>query len=244
MSPVIALARALAQMTDPAFLGVLARSMIWSLVAFVALAIGLSRLSAWALTHTGFAGGSWLAPVLGVTGSIFVAHLLFLPVAGIVASLFADRIAAAVERRWYPALPPARPAPLAAQAWDGIVLGAQILALQIVALLLSPFVAGLSPPLGWLIAAWAIGRGLAVQVAMRRMDRRAALALYRRLRPGVLFQGALATAASLLPVANLLVPVLTVAALTHVLTLDGREDRREDGREGGRGSGLSFITQA
>lgn len=218
-------ARAIAQLTDPAFLGVVLRSVLWTLLAFVAVAIGLSHVLDWALrsmsggTHTGF-----IAFLLGATGSVLLAHLLFLPVAGIVATLYADRIAAAVERRWYPDLPPGRPAPLVAQAWDGIVLGLEILGLQIVALLLAPFVAGLSLPLGWGIAAWAIGRGLAVSVAMRRMDRRSALALYRRLRPNILFQGLLATAASLVPVANLLVPVLAVAAITHVLARAARQD--------------------
>ena len=217
MSPLVPPARAIAQLTDPAFLGVLFQSVLWTLLAFAGLAVALSYLSGWGLSWLGWQDGGWLAPVLGTAGSVFLAHLLFLPVAGVVATLFADRVAGAVERRWYPRLPPGRPAPIVAQSWDGLVLGFQILGLQAMALLLTPFVAGLSLPLGWAIAAWAIGRGLAVAILMRRMDRRAALMAYRRLRPAILFQGLLATAASLLPVVNLLVPVLVVASITHVL---------------------------
>ena len=217
MSPLTPPARAIAQLTDPAFLGVLFHSVFWTLLAFAGVAVALSYLSGYGLTWLGWHEGGWLAPLLGTAGSVFLAHLLFLPVAGVVATLFADRIAGAVERRWYPNLPPGRPAPIVAQGWDGLVLGLQILGLQVVALLLTPFVAGLSLPLGWAIAAWAIGRGLAVAILMRRMDRRAALTTYRQLRPAILFQGLLATAASLLPVVNLLVPVLVVASITHVV---------------------------
>ena len=217
MSPLVPPTRAIAQIPDPAFLGALFQSVFWALLTFVGLAVALSYATGWGVAALGWHDGGWLGPLLGVTGSVLLAHVLFLPVAGVVASLFADRVAGAVERRWYPGLPPGRPAPLAAQAWDGVVLGLQLLGLQVAALLLTPFVAGLSLPLGWAIAAWAIGRGLAVAILMRRMNRRAALAAYRGLRPEILFQGLLATAASLLPVANLLVPVLVVASITHVL---------------------------
>ena len=73
--------------------------------------------------------------------------------------------------------------------------------------------------IGWAVAAFAVGRGLFVAVAMRRMDRPAALALYASRRPAVLAQGALVVAASLVPLLNLLAPVLGIAAMVHVLHL-------------------------
>ena len=71
--------------------------------------------------------------------------------------------------------------------------------------------------LGWFVASWAVGRGLFMPVAMLRMDRATASALYRRDRPIVLVQGALLTAAGLVPVLNILAPILGVAAMVHVL---------------------------
>jgi CysZ protein len=114
-------------------------------------------------------------------------------------------------------LPPRHGAPLSVQAWDGVALGAQVLALQIVALLLALALPGIGLVLGWAIAGWAIGRGLFVAVAMRRMSRMEALRLYGRRRGAIFMQGGVLALASIVPLLNLLIPVLGVAALTHVL---------------------------
>ncbi len=212
MFPLTPALRAVAQLDDPVFLGVALRGVLWTLLLFVALAIGIEQAG-----HGWLGLSGWLAGALGGVGVALLAWLAFLPVAGLVASLFVDRVALRVERRFYPDLPPARPARFAAQVWDGVVLGVQVLLLQVIALVLAPFLLGASLPLGWAIAAWAIGRGLFVAVAMRRMTRDEALARYGRWRALVVFQGLLIAAGSLLPLVNLLVPVLGVAAMVHVL---------------------------
>ncbi len=206
--------RALAQLDDPAFLGVLGRSMLWALAGFLALAVLLGR-GAEAL----LSGHPWLAGLFGGVGAALLAFYFFLPIAGVIAMLFLDRIAEAVERRFYPGLPPARPAPLAAQAWDGVALGLRVFAWQAIVLLLAlvPMLAPVAAPLGWIVAAWSVGRGLFVAVAMRRMPRAAAAALYGRNRLSVLAQGALITLGSVVPVLNLFVPVLGTAAMVHLL---------------------------
>ena len=206
--------RAFAQFDDPAFFGVLWRSVAWALAGIVALALLLARGAEAAL-----AGHPWLAGLLGGVGAVVLAFYFFLPLAAVIALLFVDRIAAAVERRWYPGLPPARPAPLAAQVWDGLALGLRVFAWQALALLLSlvPLLAPVAAPLGWLVAAWSVGRGLFVAVAMRRMPRSQAAALYARRRPAVLAQGALIALGSAVPGLNLLVPLLGTAAMVHVL---------------------------
>jgi uncharacterized protein involved in cysteine biosynthesis len=228
--------RALAQMDDPVFLGAVWRSVAWTLAGFVALAALLVWGGHAALAgHGGWLG--WLAGALGGVGATLLAFYLFLPLASVVASLFADRIAAAVERRFYPGLPPAHPAPFAQQAWDGVALGLRVLAWQILTLLLIliPPLAPIAAPLGWLISAWSVGRGLFVAVAMRRMDRPYAAAAYLAHRPAVLAQGALMAVASLVPLLNLFVPVLGTAAMVHVLqgatpTRDGARGVATPGR--------------
>jgi CysZ protein len=206
--------RALAQLDDPAFLGVLVRSVLWALAAFAALAVALARG-----TEAALAGHPWLAGLLGSVGALVLAFYFFLPLASVIAMLYVERVAAAVERRNYPALPPAQPAPFAAQAWDGLALGLRVLVWQVAALLLSliPVLAPVAAPLGWLIAAWSVGRGLFVAVAMRRMGRAQATALYVRRRPSVLAQGALIALGCVVPGVNLLVPVLGTAAMVHLL---------------------------
>lgn len=208
--------RAISQLDDPVFAGVVLRGVLSALLLFALLGLAIDQAA-----HGWFGMAGWLAGLLGGVGAALLAWLAFLPVVGLIAALFADRVAARVEQRFYPGLRPARPAALAAQLWDGVALGAQVLLLQLAALLLAPFVLGASLPLGWIVAAWAIGRGLFVAVAMRRMGRLDALALYRARRATVVFQGALIAALGVVPLLNLLAPVLGVAAMVHVLHQGG-----------------------
>lgn len=210
-------ARAVGQLGDPAFLGVLIRSVAWSVACFAALAAG----AIWAV-HRLLALHGWLAwggDFLGTIGASLLAFWLFLPVAAAIGTCYFERIALAVERRFYPWLPPASHASALEQAWDGVAVALQVLALNIAALLLAIFVPGAGLVLGWLIAAYAIGRGLFVAVAMRRMPRPAAESLYRQRRGVVLAQGALLAGAAYIPLLNLLIPIIGTAAMVHILDL-------------------------
>ena len=211
--------RAIAQFDDPVFLGVLVRSVAWSVLAFCGLLAGSTWGVQALVVHWGVPGGwlAWLAGIAGGMGAALLAAWLFVPAALLIAALYSDRVAAAVDRRFYPALPAPEAAPFAVQAWDGVLLAVQVLGLQAVALLLAVLLPGIGLILGWLITGWAIGRGLFVAVAMRRMNRRLALQAYAARRWNVLAQGATLALAAAVPLLNLLVPVLGVAALTHVL---------------------------
>jgi uncharacterized protein involved in cysteine biosynthesis len=167
----------------------------------------------------GWLGGwlSWLTGILGGAGVLLLAVWLFVPVALLIATLYIDRVAGAVERRFYPGLPPPAGAPLAEQTWDGVILATQVLVLQVVALVASLLLPGLGLVLGYVITGWAIGRGLFVAVAMRRMSRPNALRVYRARRLVVVAPGIALALASTLPPLNLLVPVVGIAAMVHVL---------------------------
>jgi uncharacterized protein involved in cysteine biosynthesis len=211
-------ARAIAQCDDPAFLAVVLRSVAWAVLALALLAVGASwGLAALVAGHWSGWWWGWLAALAGGIGTAVAAIYLFLPLAAVIATLFVERVAAAVERRYYPFLPPGRSAPLGEQIWDGIALGLRVLAWQLASLVMAFLLPGVGLLLGWAIAAWALGRGLFVAVAMTRMDRAQAVALYRSERLTVWVQGALMAAASLVPVLNLVAPVLGVAAMVHVM---------------------------
>jgi CysZ protein len=211
------LARALAQLDDRVFLGVLARSVAWSAACFVLLHIA----TIWAVHHLlglhGWIG--WAADLLGGIGASLLALWLFLPVAAAIGTLYIDRIARAVEQRYYPSLPPPQGASIGAQAWDAVSVGSRILLLSLLALILALIVPGIGLVLAWLIGGYAIGRGLFAAVAMRRMPRSAAEALYRRVRPVVLVQGSIMALAGYVPILNLLIPVVGTAVMVHVLDL-------------------------
>jgi CysZ protein len=78
---------------------------------------------------------------------------------------------------------------------------------------------GIGLLLAWAIAAYAIGRGLFVAVAMRRMPRAAAELVYRNARGIVLAYGGMMSVAAYFPLLNLFIPVIGTAAMVHVLDL-------------------------
>lgn len=211
-----AFARAIRQVPDPAFLGPLVKGLLAALAVF----LGLAGLAAWGLGAA--AGGTgWLAGVAAAAGGLAALGLavwLFVPVMIALSGLFLNPVADAVERRFYPALPPpAGGAGLAAQARFNIMLGLKMGALALLAL---PF-GFLAPPLGavllWTVSTLALGYGLFEGVAQRRMDVAAARRARMARRWRVLGAGGVLAAMALVPGLNLLVPVLGTAVMTHLL---------------------------
>jgi uncharacterized protein involved in cysteine biosynthesis len=218
MTPLLLpLSRALAQLTDPALLGVVWRSVLFAGLFFAAMLIGAIG----AVHHFVTAGGivAWALDALGSIAAAVLAMWLFLPVAAVIGTLYFERIARAVERVYYPSLPPAQPAPLLDQLSISLGVGLRVLGLNVLALLLTLLLPGIGLPIGWAVASWAMGRGLFVAVAMRRLNRADTEALYRSVRPAALVQGAAMATAAYFPLLNLLIPVIGTAAMVHVLDL-------------------------
>jgi uncharacterized protein involved in cysteine biosynthesis len=210
---------ALRQIGDPAFRGPLLKSLGASLLVFA----GLIAAGAWGAEA--LAGGSgWLAGLAAALGGLLALALavwLFVPVMLSVVGLFLDPVADAVERRFYPGLPPAEGTGLAAQVRFNLWFGLRMAAVSLVAL---PFVLAL-PPVGtallWLVSAYGLGHGLFEGVAQRRMSIAEARAQRRMREARVLGVGAVLAAIALIPGINLFAPVLGTAAMTHVLHRNG-----------------------
>ncbi len=206
--------RAIGQLDDPAILGVILRTVLISVLCFAALIAGCA-----AEVHHLLAGHGTLAAIASAVGGLLgliAALWLFLPLAVVIAGLFLGQVCAAVERRWYPDLPPPTGATFMEQVWDGLMIGLQVLGLSILSALIA-----LVPGPGWILAyaitAWALGKGMFHSVALRRMGRREAVARYRDQRWMVLAQGAALTLAGVVPILNFLIPVLGPAAMVHVV---------------------------
>jgi CysZ protein len=215
-SPVLRpLALAIEQLDDRAFLLVLLQSLALAALCFAAILAGMF----WAVHHTANLTGwvAWAVDIAGTIGASLLAFWLFLPIAAAIGACFIETIARAVERRHYPGLAPGEAAPLAAQIWDGIAVGLKILLLNLLALIAAVLLPGVGLVLAWAIGAYAIGRGLFVAVAMRRMPRLQAEVLYTRHRGIILVQGGLIALASYVPLLNLLIPLIGTAAMIHVL---------------------------
>ncbi len=203
------------QVFDRGFRGPLIKGLLGAILALG----GLIVLADWAVML--LAGGTgWLATAAGVLGGVaglFAAFWLFVPFALAIAGLFLDETAAAVEQRHYPGLPTPRGASLAAQGVFNVTLALKVLGLNLILLpvaLLLPLVGG---ALIWLVAAVSLGHGLFEGVAQRRMGVAEARVLRKRREFSVLAVGAVLGLLALVPFANLLVPVLGTAAMTHLL---------------------------
>jgi uncharacterized protein involved in cysteine biosynthesis len=209
--------RSVSQLADPVFLGVVVRGLAWSFGCFVVL----HGATLWMVHGLLALDGplAWAVDLLASIGASLLAMWLFVPVAAAIATLYVDRVAAAVERRYYPDMPPAIGAPLMEQVLDAVMLGLRVLALAFVALVLALLIPGLGLILAWAVTAYAIGRGLFIAVAMRRMSRDQAEWIYRRNRSAVLGQGAILALLTWIPFVNLLLPVLGIASMVHVLDM-------------------------
>jgi len=213
LSLIADLGRALGQLGDPRFLRVLLWALALTIVAlaviFWAVMAGLGWLLPDSVTlpwigQVGFLDdvASWAAVGLMLVLSV----VLMVPVAAAVVGFFLDDIAAAVEARHYPGLPPATEPGLAAQVADS---------LRFLALVVYLTVAPLAPFVFWLVNGFLLGREYFQLVAVRRLGAAGAAAL-RRKHFGRIWVAGIAMVVPLsVPVLNLVVPIIGVAVFTH-----------------------------
>jgi CysZ protein len=209
-----AVALALSQLDDPAFRRPLLWGVLGAALSIALLVWGAIEGAAWLAGGTGWL--SWLAQAGGGLAALLLAWWLFLPVAAAIAAQLVEPVAAAVERRHYPHLPPPRGASVAAQIAFGLRFGLKLLALQLVLLPLL-FVPVVGFALAVVVSAHALGSGMVQQTALLRMDVPQAQQAWRRLRWAGWGLGLVLAAMALVPLLNLLVPVLGTAASVHLL---------------------------
>jgi CysZ protein len=218
-----AIALALGQASDPAFRGVLLRGIGLTLGLLAAFYLALVLGLGWLLPDTvtlpligpvGFLDDLAIgAALIGMTvASVF----LMIPVAAAFTGVFLEDVAAAVEARHYPALPPAPGAGLADSLGDGVRFLLVVILANLAALIVYLVSALLAPVIFWLVNGFLLGREYFQLVAMRRLDAAGASRLRRRHWLTVWAAGTLMAIPLTIPVMNLIVPVLGVAAFTHL----------------------------
>ncbi|RYD45256.1 MAG: hypothetical protein EOP63_02280 [Sphingomonadales bacterium] len=217
---------ALKDLSSPRVTRVLAQSLALTLLLLAVSGAAIFFAARWALAHWKWLDDAQLdmAGILIVLTIIAGSWLLFRAVAIVVVGLFADAIVADVEGRHYPAA--------AAQAVDvgwrqNITLalaslvrliGGNLLALPIYILLL---VTGIGTPIfALLVNALLLGRDLEAMVLARHPDRP------RLDRPARWSMGLLSAASFVVPVANLLAPILGAAMAVHMLHLRNGDQNR------------------
>ncbi|MCA3408548.1 MAG: EI24 domain-containing protein [Roseomonas sp.] len=210
-----ALLLAFRQMGDPAFRLPLILGVIGAALAVA----GLIGLAAW-LAGWAAAGGpewlSWITQAGGAAAGVFLGWWLFLPVPLCITTQFTDSLSGAVERRHCPGLAAPSGASALAQAGYGVWFGVKLLALQMLLLPLF-FIPFLGALLALLISAHGLGAGLLREVALRRMNLAHSRIAWQRLRWQGWMLGLALALMAMVPVLNLFVPIIGIAAAAHLL---------------------------
>ena len=231
-------ARALAQAFDRRFLRVLLLGLALTLVLLFAVyglfLWGLDWLLPEALTLPGGVQVRWVDDLVSLTSIIlmlFLSVFLMVPVASAFTGLFLEDVAAAVEQRHYPDLPPVPRLPWSDAVADSLGFFGVMVAVNAVALVLYFVVGPFAPLLFWAVNGFLLGREYFTLVAMRRLGRQGARAARARHAPTIWLAGTLMAAPLSVPLVNLFVPVLGAATFTHLFhRLEPRPTRR--GRTG------------
>ena len=209
---------AVQQLGDPKL-----RVIVWqSLALSLVLQIGLGVLAWWALQSFATFQWNWVNETIRWLGggAVAVLALMLFPASfGIVVSFFMERIADIVEARHYPQLGPARGIPLWTGLWSGIMFLFALLAINLVMLpfyIVGLFIAGLGAVLFYGVNGWLAGREYYEQVALRRRDP-AEVRAWRKANIGTLWlTGIVFVFLGTIPILNLIVPVLGMAAMVHI----------------------------
>ncbi|UZK67643.1 EI24 domain-containing protein [Sphingomonas sp. M1-B02] len=215
----------LGQLLDPRIMMVFLKSLIVTLLLFACGGVGLWFAMDW----LGAVAGSWLgmnggsgafASIATLVLLLIAWWLLFRAIAVAVIGIFADEVVAAVEAKHYPgAHAGARDLPFARSLAMGLGSAGRIVAVN---LLLSPvylmlLITGVGTAiLFFLVNSWLLGRDLGDMVAARHMPYDA-LPAWRKQTGGHRFLlGAIGTALFLVPILNLLAPIVGAAMATHL----------------------------
>jgi CysZ protein len=209
-----AAARALSQLADPGTFWILLVSVLASAGIFAGLWFGIGEL----LAHEHLFETRWLdwaARILLGAGAVLLTVYLYSAVMLLVASLFVEVVARAVERRWYPGLPPPRRQPLGETISLALGLFGANLLWNLVALPLY-LIPGANLIVFLLVNGYLLGREYFELAAQRRVDRRTIVKLRRFYRFRLLFGGMLIAAVSFIPLANFVTPILATAFMLHL----------------------------
>ncbi len=207
---------AIAQLGDPQ----VRRYVWWSLgltvVSYIAVVAAL-----WiGLGAVNVVQPAWLDTVIDVAGgvAVFLVALVFFPaVVTVFVGLFLEGIAAAVEARHYPDLAPPRAVPLGESIAGAVSFAAVSIGLNLIALPVYILVPAANIVLYLMLNGYLLGREYHELVAARRLDRHALTMERHKHRARLLIAGMVIAGVMLVPVVNLLAPVIATALMVHTV---------------------------
>lgn len=216
--------KAIAQVFDRRFLGVLLKSLALTLgllaVITTVLFYFLSFIPAIDFTVPFTDWHVTLLDEVAKTASIglillFSSFLMF-PVATVFIGLFLDEIADAVEGKHYPYLPAPRRQSMGEALSQGFEFMLVLIGANILALIFYLILNVAAPLVFWLVNGYLLGREYFEIVAARRMDAREAKSLRNKHLMSTWITGGLIAIPLSIPLVNLFVPLIGVAVFVHL----------------------------
>lgn len=224
------LMKAFGQLSDPASRRLLRQALGLSLLTFAFLwagaTVGLSWLGglllAWAEAQgwSGFwiATVEWVYAAAAFSGVLVTSFLLFPAVAMLIMTVLLDPICEAVERRWYPSLPPGRAQPLREMSLDAARLAGAAVLVNLLALplyLILLFIPPFNLFVFYGVNGYLLGREYFEVAAVRRLESGQVRALRRQHRGRIFAAGVIIALLFTVPVVNLVMPIVATAFMVH-----------------------------
>ena len=214
------LGKSIGQLFEPELAAVLWKILGATILVFAGLWLGVGwLLGSVTVADIGWLDrlAGWLVSLLGGVLAVVLTLVLFAPVATVVAALFQDQVADAVEARHYPDLAKAPGQPIGRQIAAGLRLLIWTVVVNLLCLPLYLLLPGANIVLFFAVNGWLLSREYFEAVALRRLERRPARAFRRRHRLSLWLAGVALAVVFWVPLVNLVAPVLGTALFVHVV---------------------------
>lgn len=226
---IVAFQRALTQLPDPAFRGVVIKSVVLTVLLYAVL-IWAALYIVPPLIQTDWSWLDWLAEAAGLVVFLVAAFLFFPAIATLFASLFLEQVAAAVEARHYPGDVPGQGVDNLAAFVQSLRFTATALALNLLALPIY-LVGFLLPPLNIIVFyglnGYLLSREYFELVSSRHLPPEAIRQLRRAEFARLWLSGAIIAFLLTVPLVNFITPILATAAMVHIFKdLQARQGAR------------------
>ncbi len=215
--------KALGQLGDPRFRRVLWLGLGLSVALLFAVYAMFLGLLNWMAPDTVllpyFGEITWVDDLLSFASimlMLVMSVFLMMPVASLFTGLFLEDVAAAVEERHYPSLPPVPRIPWRDVLADTLSFFGLLIVTNIAAFVLSVFFVPFAPFIFYGVNGFLLGREYFQIAAMRRLGREGARALWRDNVVVIWIAGLLMALPLSVPLLNLIVPILGAATFTHL----------------------------
>jgi len=220
------LLKSILQLSDPLFRRVLLLGMAGSFALYLALYAAIG----WGFSRLQLFGIGWADSLTDILGGLTVALLTLMLAPGVVTlvlSFLLEDIARAVEARHYPGLPEPRRQGWGEVAWTALRFTAVTVLANLVALpvYLALMVVGAGPLAFILLNGYLLSREYFELVAARRVTVTQADTLRRAHQGRIWLGGAVLALMGMIPLLNLLAPLVGTAAMLH----EFESLRRKDG---------------